>query len=173
MAFGDLEQLIPRYRAGVAFPIGAMGSRQANFYRAAFRRAGYEDACDEVSQLWLAGQREEATAKVPDEMVIRTTLLGDDAQVKDRIRAYARAGITTLRLQPDGGSVTQRVDTLARGRRPRARGRPRVRHGLSRRQLIWASWPSQNGARSSRLSTLPGPDLGNGSSRSCSDRGTL
>lgn len=114
VAFGDLEQLIPRYRAGVAFPIGAMGSRQANFYRAAFRRAGYEDACDEVSQLWLAGQREEATAKVPDEMVIRTTLLGDDGQVKERIRAYARAGITTLRLQPDGGSVTQRVDTLAR-----------------------------------------------------------
>jgi F420-dependent oxidoreductase-like protein len=112
--FGDLDELIPRYRGGVAFPIGAMGSRQANFYRAAFQRAGYEDACEEVAQLWLGGQREEATAKVPDEMVIRTTLLGDDAQVKARIRAYARAGITTLRLQPDGASVTQRVDTLAR-----------------------------------------------------------
>src|SRR4029079_16249692 len=88
--------------------------RRATFSRAAFRRAGYEDACDEVSQLWLGGQREEATAKVPDEMVIRTTLLGDEGQVKDRIRAHARGGITTQRPQPDGASPTQRLDTLAR-----------------------------------------------------------
>lgn len=114
VAFGDLEQLLPRYRAGVAFPIGAMGSRQSNFYREAFRRAGYEDACQEVAGLWLEGRRDEATAKVPDEMVVRTTLLGDDDQVRARIRAYRQAGATTLRLQPDGATPTQRLDTLAR-----------------------------------------------------------
>jgi len=114
VAFGDLDQLIPRHRAGVAFPIGAMGSRSANFYRAAFQRAGYEQACDEVARLWLSGDREQATAKVPDEMVVRTTLLGDDAQVSERIRAYRRAGVTTLRLQPEGASPTERLDTLAR-----------------------------------------------------------
>jgi alkanesulfonate monooxygenase SsuD/methylene tetrahydromethanopterin reductase-like flavin-dependent oxidoreductase (luciferase family) len=114
VAFGDLEQLIPRFRAGVAFPIGAMGSRNANFYRAAFQRAGYEDACNEVAQLWLSGDRDAATAKVPDEMVIRTTLLGDDASVRDRIRAYRKAGVNTLRLQPEGSTPTERLDTLAR-----------------------------------------------------------
>jgi F420-dependent oxidoreductase-like protein len=114
VAFGDLDQLVPRYRAGVAFPIGAMGSRQSNFYREAFRRAGYEDACAEVAELWLAGKRDEATARVPDDMVVRTTLLGDDEQVKARIRAYRDAGTTTLRLQPDGAGPTQRLDTLAR-----------------------------------------------------------
>jgi F420-dependent oxidoreductase-like protein len=114
VAFGDVDQLLPRYRAGVAFPIGAMGSRQSNFYREAFRRAGYEDACAEVAELWLAGKRDEATARVPDEMVVRTTLVGDDDQVKARIRAYRDAGTTTLRLQPDGANPTQRLDTLAR-----------------------------------------------------------
>ena len=113
VAFGDRDQLLPRYRAGVAFPIGAMGSRQSNFYRDAFRRAGYEDACAEVASLWLEGKRDEATAKVPDEMVVRTTLVGDDTEVKDRIRAYRDAGVTTLRLQPDGASVSERIDTLA------------------------------------------------------------
>lgn len=114
VAFGDLEKLLPSYRGGVAFPVGAMGSRQANFYRAAFQAAGYEDACEEIAGLWLQGKREEATAKVPDEMVIRTTLLGDDEQVSDRIRAYRDAGITTLRLQPEGATPSERLDTLGR-----------------------------------------------------------
>ena len=112
--FGDLEQLVPHYRGGVAFPIGAMGSRQNNFYREAFQRAGYADACDEVAQLWLDGKRDEATEKVPAEMVIRTTLLGDDDQVRSRIRAYRDANVTTLRLEPNGKTLTERLDTLAR-----------------------------------------------------------
>ena len=114
LAFGDLEQLIPQHRAGVAFPVGAMGSRSANFYRGAFQRAGYDDACEEIAQLWLAGDRERAIAAVPDEMVVRTTLMGDDTQVAERIRAYRKAGVTTLRLQPEGATVTERLDTLAR-----------------------------------------------------------
>ena len=114
VAFGDVEELLPRFRGGVSFPIGAMGSKNNNFYREAFIRAGYGDACDEIAQLWLAGKREEATAKVPDEMVIRTTLLGNDDQIKARVRAYRDADVTTLRLQPEGSTVTERVDTLAR-----------------------------------------------------------
>jgi hypothetical protein len=47
-------------------------------------------------------------------MVVRTTLLGDDEQVGARIRAYRDAGITTLRLQPEGATASERLDTLAR-----------------------------------------------------------
>ncbi|MFM7534931.1 MAG: LLM class flavin-dependent oxidoreductase [Acidimicrobiales bacterium] len=114
VAFGDLERLLPQYRAGVAFPVGAMGSRQANFYRAAFQRAGYEEDCERIAALWLGGDRDAAIAAVPDEMVVRTTFLGDDAHVSERIRAYKRAGVTTLRLQPEGATVSERLDTLAR-----------------------------------------------------------
>jgi F420-dependent oxidoreductase-like protein len=115
LAFGDLDALVPAYRAGLAFPIGAMGSRQQNFYNAAFRRAGYEDACEEVQRLWLDGRRDEAIARVPDALVIQTTLLGDDESVRARVRAYRDAGITTLRLQPEGRSLDERLTTLARG----------------------------------------------------------
>jgi F420-dependent oxidoreductase-like protein len=114
IAFGDREQLIPQYRGGVSFPIGAMGSRQHNFYREAFQRAGFADACEEIASLWAEGKRDEATARVPDELVIGTTLIGDDTEVADRVKAYRAAGITTLRLQPAGETVTERLDTLAR-----------------------------------------------------------
>ncbi len=114
VAFGDRGQLLDRFRAGVAFPVGAMGSRRNNFYRDAFVRAGFADACEEIARLWLDGRREQAIARVPDEMVIGTTLVGSDAEVSDRIRAYRRAGITTLRLQPEGASLADRLDTLGR-----------------------------------------------------------
>jgi F420-dependent oxidoreductase-like protein len=114
VAFGDREALLDRFRPGVAFPVGAMGSRRNNFYREAFVRAGFADACEEIARLWHDGRRDEATARVPDEMVIGTTLIGTDDEVADRIAAYRRAGITTLRVQPEGGSPTERLDTLAR-----------------------------------------------------------
>jgi alkanesulfonate monooxygenase SsuD/methylene tetrahydromethanopterin reductase-like flavin-dependent oxidoreductase (luciferase family) len=91
-----------------------MGSRRNNFYRDAFVRAGFADACEEIARLWLDGRREEAVARVPDEMVIGTTLVGTDAEVSDRIAAYRRAGITTLRVQPEGSTPTERLDTMAR-----------------------------------------------------------
>lgn len=114
VAFGDRGALLNRFRAGVAFPIGAMGSKRNNFYREAFIRAGYAEDCAEIARLWLDGKRDEAVARVPDELVINTTLVGTDAEVAERIAAYRRAGITTLRVQPEGADPTARLDTLAR-----------------------------------------------------------
>ncbi len=39
----DLAPLLAARKPGLAFTLGAMGSRAHNFYNAAFRRAGYED----------------------------------------------------------------------------------------------------------------------------------
>ncbi len=110
----DVERLIPRRKPGLAFTLGAMGSREHNFYNAAFRRAGYADAAIEIQNLWLDGKREEAAARVPDEMVLRTNLLGNEEMVKDRIRAYRDAGVTTLRVDPQGEGLHERLETLGR-----------------------------------------------------------
>jgi len=110
----DLAPLLARRKPGLAFTLGAMGSRQHNFYSDAFRRAGYEDVAKAVQRLWLDGRREEATARVPDEMVIKTNLLGTDEMVKERIRAYRDAGVTTLRVEPDAEKLDERVATLGR-----------------------------------------------------------
>jgi hypothetical protein len=91
-----------------------MGSRQRNFYNDAYRRAGYQDAAVEVQRLWLDGRREEAVARVPDELVLKTNLLGTDGLIRQRIRAYRDAGITTLRVEPDGATLDERIETLSR-----------------------------------------------------------
>lgn len=115
VAFGDdLDRLLAARRPGLAFTLGAMGSRQHNFYNQAFQRAGYAEAALEVQRLWLDGRREEAAARVPDELVLQTNLLGTDQMVRDRIRAYRDAGVTTIRVQPEGRSLAERVETLGR-----------------------------------------------------------
>ena len=115
VAFSDnVEQLIPPRKPGLAFTLGAMGSRQHNFYNDAYRRAGYQDAAVDVQRLWLEGRREDAAARVPDELVLKTNLLGTEAMVRDRIRAYRDAGVTTLRVEPDGATLDARLATLGR-----------------------------------------------------------
>jgi F420-dependent oxidoreductase-like protein len=110
----DVERLIPPRKPGLAFTLGAMGSRQHNFYNDAFKRAGYEDVAVEVQRLWLDGRREEAAARVPDELVLKTNLLGTEAMVRKRLETYLQAGITTLRVEPAGDSLDARLATLGR-----------------------------------------------------------
>jgi F420-dependent oxidoreductase-like protein len=115
LAFGDdVERMIAARKPGLAFTLGAMGSRQHNFYNDAFKRAGYVDAATEVQRLWLDGKRDEAATRVPDDLAIKANLLGTEAMVCDRLEAYRRAGITTLRVDPAGATPSAKLDTLAR-----------------------------------------------------------
>jgi F420-dependent oxidoreductase-like protein len=115
LAFGDdVDRLIAARKPSLAFTLGAMGSRRHNFYNDAFKRAGYADAALEVQRLWLDGKRDEAVARVPDELATKVNLLGTEAMVRGRLDAYRKAGITTLRVDPAGATLGARLDTLAR-----------------------------------------------------------
>jgi F420-dependent oxidoreductase-like protein len=110
----DVESLYPARKPGVAFTLGAMGSREHNFYNEAYRRMGYEELGIEAQKAWLEGRKEEAAAMVPDEVVAQTNLLGTDDLVKRRIRAYRDAGVTSIRVDPAGRNLGERLETLGR-----------------------------------------------------------
>jgi alkanesulfonate monooxygenase SsuD/methylene tetrahydromethanopterin reductase-like flavin-dependent oxidoreductase (luciferase family) len=103
-----------RRKPGLAFTLGGMGTATTNFYNDAYSRQGFADAAAEVRSLWVAGHREEAAAAVPDEMVLATTLIGTEAMVRDRLRAWRDAGISTARLYPAGTTLDERLATLGR-----------------------------------------------------------
>ncbi len=114
VAFGDdVGRTMATRKQGLAFTLGAMGSARHNFYNAAFRRGAFADVAIESQRLWLEGKRDQAAHRIPDEMVAKTSLIGDDATVRERIRSYAAAGVTTLMLQPAGKTLSDRLDTLA------------------------------------------------------------
>ena len=107
------DAAVRRHAGGYAFTIGAMGSRDHNFYNDALTRQGFGDDVRAVQELWLAGQRDAAAARVPAEIGRATNLLGTPDMVAERLRLYRDAGITTLQAKL-GGDHAARLGTLAR-----------------------------------------------------------
>jgi F420-dependent oxidoreductase-like protein len=108
----DADEAARRHSRGYAFTIGAMGSREHNFYNAAFSRQGFGEDVAAVQSLWLDGRREEAAARVPLALGRQTNLLGPPATIAERLRLYRDAGITTLQAKLTG-DATAKLDTLA------------------------------------------------------------
>ena len=115
VAFGDdPAALVKPLQPGMAFTLGAMGSARTNFYNDAYRRGGWADTAEEVQRLWLAGKRDAAAAAVPERMILEANLLGDEAAIKARIQAHRDVGVDTLRVQPAGATLDERLRTLGR-----------------------------------------------------------
>ena len=108
----DVDEAVRRHARGYAFTIGAMGSRNQNFYNAAFTRQGYGEDIRAVQDLWLAGRRDEAADRVPPELGARTNLIGTPAMITERLRLYRDTGITSLQAKLSGDRG-QQLDTLA------------------------------------------------------------
>jgi len=108
----DVDAAIARAKPGMAFTLGGMGSATTNFYNAAYSRAGYGEVAAEVQRLWVEGDKAAAAAAVPDELVLSTYLIGNEEMVRDRIRAYAAAGVDCLRLAPQGRTSAKQIAHL-------------------------------------------------------------
>ncbi len=68
----DLESGRGMVKPFMALYIGGMGARGSNFYFDLACRYGYEKAATEIQDLYLAGKKEEAIHRVPDELVDET-----------------------------------------------------------------------------------------------------
>lgn len=114
VAIGDnVEELIESRRMGVAFQMGAMGSRQTNFYNAAFQRAGYTDDALAIQALWKDGKRDEAAARVPEDMITRFKAIGTAEMVRERFKKYRSVGVGTINLRiPNEQPKAERIALL-------------------------------------------------------------
>ncbi len=99
-------------RGYAALYVGGMGSREQNFYNALACRLGFEQAAATVQDLYLAGHHRDAAAAVPQSFIDRTSLIGPIERVRDRLHAYAEAGVTTLTISPAAPRLDQRIAIL-------------------------------------------------------------
>jgi F420-dependent oxidoreductase-like protein len=100
-------------RPWLAFYLGAMGSRERNFYVDLAVAAGHGEAARACQDAYLGGDRQAAGAALTpaliDTMAIATTPGGLDA----RLAAYADAGADTLLVVPLGDDKRAVVRALA------------------------------------------------------------
>ena len=108
----DLDTCAAPVRAYAALYVGGMGSREQNFYNALARRYGYEAEAELIQDLYLDGKKEEAAAAVPAEFLERMSLVGPAGYVRDRLAAFAEAGVTVLSVNPVGPDPVRVVEQL-------------------------------------------------------------
>ena len=108
----DVEACAEPLRHYAALYVGGMGSREQNFYNRLAVRMGYEEAAAKVQDLYLSRQHRDAAEAVPFEFIDRTSLIGPRERIRDRLAAYAEAGVTTLSVASYAGSLEERVGAL-------------------------------------------------------------
>ena len=101
LAIGDdVTGLRDHSQPELALYIGGMGARGRNFYNDLARRFGYEAEAKAIQDAYLDGRKDEAEALVPADLVERTSLIGPESYVRERLAAYREAGVTTLNVTP-------------------------------------------------------------------------
>ena len=110
----DVEACAAPVRAYSALYIGGMGSKEKNFYNALAVRMGFEEEAGEVQERYLSRDYAGAAAAVPMEFIDRTSLIGPAERIRDRLGAYADAGVTTLTVAVYSGDIEERLATVRR-----------------------------------------------------------
>jgi hypothetical protein len=106
--------MLDGHRAQLALYIGGMGARGRNFSNDLVRRYGYEREAALIQDLYLDGRKAEAAAAVPEDLIRDTALVGPIGYVKERLAAYAGAGVTTLLVSPLARTREARLDAMSR-----------------------------------------------------------
>ncbi len=108
----DWEAARDLTRPFIALYVGGMGSRDKNFYNQLVRRYGFDDAAQEIQDLYLDGKKEEAMAAVPNELIDAVSLIGPVEHVRDRLAAFREAGVGTLGVTPVAWTQDARIEQL-------------------------------------------------------------
>lgn len=92
----DIEKAADAIRPMLALYAGGMGAKEANFHLNVFSRMGYEDACNKIQELYLAGDKKGAIAAVPTAMVEDVALIGPPEKIRDDLAKWDESVVNTL-----------------------------------------------------------------------------
>ncbi len=109
----DVEACADMVRPVISLYVGGMGAKGANFHRAVFDRMGYESECDEIQDLYLAGHKKEATAKVTTQMCEEIALIGSWDKIADDLQRWHESVATTLLVSGSPETLQRLAELVA------------------------------------------------------------
>jgi alkanesulfonate monooxygenase SsuD/methylene tetrahydromethanopterin reductase-like flavin-dependent oxidoreductase (luciferase family) len=102
----NLDRALAQVKQSVGFYVGGMGAKSFNVHKDHISRQGFADEAEKIQELFLSGQRDQAIAAVPDQLVDEISLCGSKDRIRDRLAAWKESPVTMLNV----GSAD--VDTL-------------------------------------------------------------
>ncbi|MGB3699291.1 MAG: LLM class F420-dependent oxidoreductase [Gordonia sp. (in: high G+C Gram-positive bacteria)] len=108
----DTEAAYAAIKPFLALYMGGMGSEDTNFHAEVYRRMGYGELVDEVTELFRSGRKDEAARVIPDAVVDDSAIVGDEAHVRRKITEWENAGVTTMLVSPGSVAEVERLASL-------------------------------------------------------------
>jgi F420-dependent oxidoreductase-like protein len=108
----EKQAVLDAMKPNVSLYMGGMGAKGQNFHNDVFVRMGYGDLAAEVQRLYLAGEKDRATAMIPDELVDDMHIVGSAGEVRERLAQWEETGVTTLLLSLRSAEEVRRIAEL-------------------------------------------------------------
>ncbi|HEU4515332.1 MAG TPA: LLM class F420-dependent oxidoreductase [Nocardioidaceae bacterium] len=96
----DVKGMLDFARPMFALYIGGMGAKGKNFYNQLVSQYGFEAEAAKIQELYLNGNKRDAEALVPTELLEMCNLVGPESYVRERIHAFRESGVTSLQITP-------------------------------------------------------------------------
>ncbi|NYI47484.1 F420-dependent oxidoreductase-like protein [Nocardioides aromaticivorans] len=108
------QMVVDAMKPFVSLYMGGMGAKEQNFHNQVFTRMGYGELAAQVQELYLSGEKDKATALIPDELVDDMHIIGTASEVRERVAQWEETGVTTLLLScRSAAEVRQVAEVLA------------------------------------------------------------
>jgi F420-dependent oxidoreductase-like protein len=109
----DVEAARDFLKPYYALYIGGMGARGKNFYNDLCVRYGFEAEARKIQETYLAGNKRDAAALVPDAFVDEVALVGPKERLAERLDAWRESGVTTLLVSTQQPEAVRALAELA------------------------------------------------------------
>jgi F420-dependent oxidoreductase-like protein len=94
----DLDRALATVKQSVGFYVGGMGAKTFNVHKDHVSRMGFAEEANQIQDLFLSGQRDQAIAAVPDQLADEISLCGSKERIRDRLNAWKDSPVTMLNV---------------------------------------------------------------------------
>jgi F420-dependent oxidoreductase-like protein len=101
----DLDAAADALRPFYALYFGGMGAKGANFHANVPIRMGYEREVGEIQELYLAGKKDEAGAKIPRALIEELSLIGPAEKIREDLHKWRESVVSTLLVSGDANTI--------------------------------------------------------------------
>jgi F420-dependent oxidoreductase-like protein len=109
----DVEAAVDMVRPFYALYFGGMGAKGGqNFHANVAIRMGYEREIAAIQDLYLDGNKDEAAAMIPSELIQKMSLLGPADKIRDDLAAWKESFVTTLLIAGDPAMLRQAAEIV-------------------------------------------------------------
>ena len=94
----EREAYLGTARNNYTLYVGGMGAKDKNFYFNLMCEYGYEDIATQIQELYLNGNKPEAEALFPPDLLDDLTLVGSKERIKEKLEDWKNCNVTELSI---------------------------------------------------------------------------